>query len=154
MSTTVRENILEALETLLKTIIAGSVYNNTLASVERFKARGNSLLLQPCVVIGAGPENKTLGPDPMTTCKLSVELDLWVRQEESDTADTDTILDSLLGDIEKCLMSDYTLNGNARDVTILDILPFQTTEGNIQTGLIIEIEVHYRHQRTDPTIAG
>ncbi|MFA5316200.1 MAG: hypothetical protein WC369_02110 [Dehalococcoidales bacterium] len=154
MSTTVRENILEAIEALLKTITVANGYANTIANTERFKARGNSILLQPCIVVCAGPENKTPGPDPMTTCKLSVELDLWVRQEVTDTQDTDTILNSLLGDIEKALMSDHTLSGNCRDVTVLDILPFQTTEGNIQFGLIIELEVHYRHLRTDPTQAG
>lgn len=154
MSTTVRENVLAAIEDILKTILITNGYANNIASVQRWKQNGNSLVLQPCIIVNAGAENKTPGPDPMTTCKLSVEVDLWIRQETTDAQATDTILNSLLGDIEKALMSDNTLSGNAQDINILDVLPFQTVEGNVASGLIIELEVLYRHQRIDPTIAG
>lgn len=154
MALTIRENILEAIKTVLETITTGNGYANTIVSIQRWNKNGNSLLSVPCIVINAGPEKKEPAPDPMTTCKLSVSLDLWIRQKETDTQSTDTILSSFLGDIEKALMADHTLSGNARDITIQNIFPFETVEGQPHSGLIIEMEVHYRHQRTDPTIAG
>lgn len=154
MNLTVRENILVALEALLKTITTTNGYVNTITNVERWRMKGNPTVVTPTLIIFAGPESKTPGPDPMMTCEMSVELDLWIRQETTDTVYTDTVLNSLLGDIEKALMSDHTLGGNTQDINVVDILPFQTTEGNIQSGLVIELKIHYRHIRTDPTQAG
>ena len=115
---TIRESILENLRTTLAEITAANGYHNDIASVQRWRQSGNSLLNIPCIVINAGPEEKDPIPNPFTTCRLTVYLDVWMRQDQSDPQPTDTLLNSLLGDIEKALMVDYTRGGFAKDTNI------------------------------------
>jgi hypothetical protein len=154
MSTTIRESILENIKTTLAAIVAGETYNNTIASVERYKSNGNDLINVPCIIITAGPETKTPSPNPLYTCKLTVFIDIWNRQDETDTQATDTILDSLLGDIEKALMIDITRGGYAIDTNFLGNIPFDTVEGSPHIGITISVEIIYQHLWTDPASAG
>ena len=110
---TVRESILENLRTTLEQITEANGYHNDIASVQRWRQSGNSLLNVPCIVINAGPEEKEPVPNPFTTCRFTVYLDVWMRQDQSDPQPTDALLNSLLGDIEKALMVDYTRGGFA-----------------------------------------
>lgn len=144
---TVRESILENLRTTL-TAVAG------IASVQRWRQSGNSLLNVPCVVINAGPEEKNPTPNPFTTCRLTVYLDIWTRQDAGDPQATDTILNGLLGDIEKALMQDVTRGGFAKDTNIKSNVLFETLEGQPQTGVVMEIEIIYQHKQDDPEVAG
>ena len=152
MSTSVRENILENIKAVLQAITAGAVYNNTIASVQRWKQRGNDTRQVPCIVINAGIEAKDPGPDPQSTCKFTVTLDLYMRQDDDDTANSDTVLNSLYLDIEKALMADYTRGGYAEETSIRSAVPFETVEGQPTFGIIIELEIMYRHSRTDPAV--
>jgi hypothetical protein len=151
---TVKESILENLKTTLETIRTGNGYNNTIASVQRWRQAGNSLVAVPCIVINAGPEEKEPVPNPFTTCKFSVYLDVWMRQAQDDLQSTDTILNSLLGDIEKALMIDYTRGGYAKDTNIKSNVLFETLEGQPQAGIIIELEIIYQHKQNDPEVSG
>ncbi len=152
MANTVRENILANVKTTLEGISIANGYNNDIASIQRWKQKGNLLRQVPCIIINAGLEDKKPGPDPLVTCKLTVSLDLWIR-DDSDNP-TDTILNSLFGDIEKALAVDYTRGVSATDTNILSSTPFETVEGAPHAGLMIEVEVHYRHQRTNPEVGG
>ncbi len=154
MSDSVRESILKNIKTTLDGITVANGYNNNVASVQRWKKQGNSLRQVPCVIVNAGPEEKELVPNPLFTCRLSVYLDVWVTQDDTDTTDTDTLLNSLLGDVEKVLMVDYTRGGYARDTTIKGNAPFETIEGEPFAGITIEVEILYRHQQTDPSISA
>ncbi len=153
---TVRENILDNLKTVLSSIAAGSTYNNTFptGSVQRFDHRSNTTVLNPRITITAGPETQEDEPNPLTTCTLTVFLDLWSRQDESSTDPTDKILNSLLRDITKAIKTDITRGGYAIDSQIRSVLPFDAIEGNPESGLIIELEIKYQHLQTDPAIAG
>jgi hypothetical protein len=147
---TIRENILENLKTTLESISIASGYHNDIASVQRWRQSGNSLVAVPCIVINAGPEEKEPAPNPFTTCKLTVYLDAWIRQAQDDPQSTDTLLNSLLGDIEKALMLDYTRGGYAKDTNIKSNVLFETLEGQPQAGIIVELEIIYQHRQNDP----
>jgi len=144
---TVRESILENLRTTIAAV-AG------IANVQRWRQSGNSILNVPCVVINAGPEEKDPTPNPFTTCRLTVYLDIWTRQDASDPQATDTILNDLLGAIEKAIMQDVTRGGFAKDTNIKSNVLFETLEGQPQTGIVMEIEIIYQHKQDDPEIAG
>lgn len=152
MSTSRRELILDNIKDTLELITTDNGYNNTLASVQRWKQKGNSLVNIPCVIISAGREEKDPAPNPQATAKLTVFIDLWTRQDDDDTSDTDTLLDSLLLDIEKALAVDYTRGGYAEDTIIRGITPFETVEGSPHCGLMIELEIVYKHKLTDPAL--
>jgi hypothetical protein len=151
---TVRESILENLRTTLTGITAANGYHNDIASVQRWRQSGNSLLNVPCIVINAGPEEKAPSPNPFATCKFTVYLDVWIRQAQDDPQSTDTILNSLLGDVEKALMVDYTRGGYAKDMNIKSNVLFETLEGQPQAGIIIELEIVYQHKQNDPEVSG
>jgi hypothetical protein len=151
---TVRENILQDLKTTLEGISIASGYHNDIASVQRWRQSGNSLLNVPCIVINAGPEEKEPVPNPFTTCKFTVYLDVWMRQDSSDPQATDTLLNSLLGDVEKALMQDITRSGFAKDTNIKSNVLFETLEGQPQAGIIVELEIIYQHKQDDPEVSG
>jgi len=151
MSTvSIRESILANIATVLAGITAGSVYNNTLASVQRFKAAGNQVASTPCVVITAAPEDKEDHPDPQKTCTLTISLDAYMRDDEDETVNSDTRLNSVLLDIEKALMLDYTRGGYAQETHLRRIVPFTVIDGGASYGAQIEVDVIYKHSRLDP----
>ena len=151
---TIRERILANIKTTLDAITIANGYVNTIASVQRWDKRGNALRQVPCIVVNVGQEEKQMSPNPFFTCKLSVYLDLWIRQDESDSQPTDSLLSSLLGDIEKSLMIDNTRGGYAIDTSIKSNVPFETVEGQPHAGLTIELEILYQHKQSDPSVAG
>jgi len=149
MANSVRENILANILTTLQGITTINGYVNTISSVQRWSQDGNSLANVPCIIVNAGQEDCEDRPGFITNCKLSVLLDVWSVKP----TDTDTHLNSLLGDIKKSLMSDYTRGGYAIATRIKNILPFESTEGQPYCGLMVNVEVEYRHKTTDPTTA-
>jgi hypothetical protein len=151
---TVRESILQNLKTTLEGISTANGYDNDIAGVQRWRQSGNSLLNVPCIVINAGPEEKEPVPNPFTTCKLTVYLDVWMRQDAADLQATDTLLNSLLGDVEKALMQDISRGGFAKDTNIKSNVLFETLEGQPQAGIIVELEIIYQHKQNDPEVSG
>ena len=150
---TVRENILANIKTTLEGITVANGYANTIASVQRWDKRGNALRLVPCIIVNAGQEEKEMSPNPYFTCRLSVYLDVWMRQDDADSTATDTLLSSVLGDIEKALMVNNTRGGYAIDTNIKSNVPFETVEGQPHAGLTIELEILYQHTQSNPSIA-
>lgn len=151
---TVRESILANIKTVLAGVTTGNGYDNTLASVQRWRQDGNTTFDIPCVFIAAGPETKNVGPNPNMTCRLTIFIGIWTRQEKINTDPSDAILNSLLGDIEKALMLDVTRGGYARDTNILSNEPFDSIEGQPDIGLMVQMEVLYQHLQTDPEVSG
>lgn len=151
---TVRESILENLRTTLSGVTTANGYHNDIQSVQRWRQSGNSLLNVPCIVINAGPEEKNPAPNPFMTCRLTVYLDIWTRQDATDMQATDTILNSLLGDIEKAIMQDITRGGFAKDTNIKSNVLFETLEGQPQAGVVMELEIIYQHKQDDPEVSG
>ncbi len=156
MSISIREKILVNIETTLAGIQGAPTYNNTFVSgsVQRFKQRGNSKAVCPCMIITAAPEEKEFGPDPYYTNRFSVGVEVYISQSEEDADDTDPELNSLLDDIIKALMADVTRGGNARETAIKNITPFILIENQPYAGLIIEVEILYLHLINDPATAG
>lgn len=152
MADTIREKIMDNIKTVLETITTGNGYENTIASVQRWRQTGNNLKNLPAVIVEEGPEDNEEDAFPLATCKLTVFLTLFIRQLESDSTDTGEKLNSLLGDIKKALKVDITRDSNAVDTSFKSITPFETDEGQTAAGLIIETFVLYRHQQTDPTV--
>ena len=83
---------------------------------------------------------------------FDVNVEVWIRHDEGTVpGSTDTILNSLLGDVEKALAIDETRGGNAVDTIITGCVPFETVEGQPYSGIILDIKIHYRHKRGDST---
>lgn len=150
MSTSRRESILANIATTLATVTTGNGYNNTLASIQRWNKLGNDLASLPAVIINAGIEYKEPRPNPLKQCTFMVHLEIWTRQDEEGTSDSDTILNSLLLDVEKALMADCTRGGYAVDTAVGSIVPFETIDGKPDFGAFVELEITYQHAFADP----
>lgn len=153
MADTIREKILANIKTTLETITVANGYNKTIASVQRWKQSGNALKTVPCIIIGAGHEEYEDRPGFITSCKFSVMLDLWIRHNETvDNMSTDALLNIYLGDIKKALMVDHHRGGYAAATRIQTTVAFEGfEEGAPNAGLIVGVEIEYRHKTTDPT---
>lgn len=151
MSESIRELILKNLKTTMQGITVANGYNYTIASVQRWESKGNNYAAVPCIVINSGPEDKEEGPDPQTTCKFTVFIEATYRQDDDSTENSDSIISKLLADIEKALTVDITRGNNAENTKILGNILFETTEGERSFGVIINLEILYRHKNTDPT---
>ena len=83
---------------------------------------------------------------------MSVYLDVFFIHNEDDVVATDTYLNRLQGDVKKAILEDYSRGGLAIDTNVLGTLPIEATEGQKNSGIIIEIEIRNRHLRNDPTL--
>ena len=79
---------------------------------------------------------------------------VWLAQDEDDPQSTDSILNSLLGDIERALLGDVTRGGNAKDTNIKSNVLFETMEGQPHAGIVVELEIIYQHKQIDPEVSG
>ena len=155
MGDTVREKIMQNIETTMDGISKANGYNNDIADVQRWRQGGNPRVNVPCIVINCGPEEKEQSQEPLTTCMLIVNIDVWIRHDEDDVpGSTDAILNSLLGDVEKALMVDITRGGYAVDTVSERNIPFAMDEGAPHAGITMDVGIHYRHKITDPETSG
>ncbi len=154
MPDTIREKIFQSIEYALNTIHVVNGYDNDIASVQRWRQNGNLLKDVPAAIISTGVERNDDKPFPLTSCNLTVFLDVWIREPESSTQGTEILLNSLLGDIKKALKVDILRGGNAVDTNFGDTLPFETVEGEPHAGFILELLIKYRHLQTDPKTVG
>ncbi len=156
MSETVREKILQNLKTSLENITTDNGYNfdfneNT---VQRWSMHGNSLVDVPAVILSPGDEEEKGRTLPYIQCDMTVYLDIFFIDNETDGIATDTYLNRLQGDIKKAILSDYTRGGYAIDTNVRGTTVFETTEGQQYAGIIIELGINYQHKRTDPTLVN
>lgn len=149
---TKRELILQNVKTTLEgiTIENGFTNNFTAATVQRWNQAGNSTAMTPCIIINAGTEKITAGPHPYYTAELTVQLDVWYRQDESDTTPSDDHLSSLLADVLKAMLTDETRGGYANDTNYVSNVPFETVDGQPYCGLIIELSIQYEFDPLNP----
>lgn len=154
MPTSVRESIILNLATLLATITSVNGYSNTIASVQRWKQHGNAFVDVPLIIIQEDSESRKEDTFSLTSCTMTVVLELWHRQDPASNDGTFVILNSLLADITKALKIDITRGGYALDTSVTSVEPFIAGKGEEHAGLFIEVEIEYRHQQSDPAVAG
>ena len=151
MPNTVRENIFANLKTTLETIVAGATYDNTVAEVRRYNINDQALGSYPLIVITPGTETGNDEAFPLLKCVLEVILEVWISPAEDETTATDTLLNSLLGDIKRSLMQDITRGGYAVDTTVGTLVePFESLRGQAEAGYFITVKIEYRHDQTNP----
>ena len=150
---TVRERILVNLKTTLENIKIANGYNFDFSdkTIQRWNMHGNRLVDLPVIVISPGNEDEKSVPNPFEECVLTIYLDVFFVNEIDDPTPTDTYINRLQGDIKKAVLSDPTLGGEAIDTDVTGTTPFETTEGQVYAGIIMELNIRYRHIRNNPT---
>ena len=158
-TSTIREQILDQVETALKAVEAGSTYFTTFpdTAVERMRSTSLNQLVYPAVKIWEGPEEKSTNavrgnpvPIGMILCILTLEIHFFFRADASQASEDGN---EIIHDIEVAM---NTLDGD----TIGGVLVRIESLGNFLTlaepsdpeweGVCV-FEVIYRHKRGDPS---
>ena len=151
MAETVRERIIAGIATDLEAISVANGYENDFTGVQRFLQSGISLADVPCLVVNFDEERKTLGPSDRADCELRIIVDVYAIHDESTVSGSSaTLVDSMLGDVEKAIMSDTTRDGLARTCEIEAVQNFRQAEGQGFWGGSVLAKIGYSHLYSSP----
>lgn len=143
------------LQSALQAITVTNGFANTLTAVERTLQRGQSS--QPPMAYVLEGEDDVLAEAPLglLSRNLHVGVVLLVQQdEESDARSASEVMNSLIADVQKKLQEDVGRGGEAVNTVEDGVSPVQIEEGMPVLSATLAVTVAYRHQRTDPAIAG
>lgn len=153
MKTPIVEYIGAYLETIIGEITTDSGWEYTLSPTrsKRFFLENDSLPdLKAYILQG---KSKTDGDSLSATAPRTVKQQyfIWVicLQSDDDVVAIDTKLNKVRSDVEKKLCENYTCDGYAKSLDIIDTEPTDDPE----TGILIEIEVIYMVQWNNPYTA-
>ena len=163
MALSIREQIMQNVETTLKTIKTANGYNNTLELVTRFKQEALSFAKVPVVLIQQGPEMAEPIPNHAVTRNLAVRLRIIHRHNPTeDNQSSDQVLNSIQQDIHKALFVDHTRGGLAigmnpapLEIAAQDGEGMGEVDANFEhIGKTLEYMVQYRHHWQDESVAA
>ena len=152
MADSIREKIMANVETTLEGITTAAGYNSTIQRVYRIRLAGLNIQEFPSIVVIPGREINAEEPVDRYTERLSFVLECWLKEASKD--DIATQVNKLVADVQKALLVDYTRGGMAINTKLLGNEPFYNDVNAPYGGVDIEIEIHYRHQYSDPYIQG
>jgi hypothetical protein len=151
MTDSIRESIIGNIKTTLQTITKANLYNFDVAKVTRERLVGLNIDQFPSIVIIPGREGKTEEPIERYTARLVITLECWL-QEHDESIVTD--VNKFLADVEKALLVDYTRGGKAINTKLVSNQAFYNDINKPYGGVMIDIEIHYRHVYNDPYTLG
>jgi len=152
MADTIRELCLADLKTALEAIDGTGDYVNSVDSVQRWEQGGNEFAHDSIIIVGGADQSEEYGPDPLKSVTMNAEVDIWIRHNKTDfLGSTDSLISSWIGDAVRAIMDDYTRGGNAQQTDITGAIPFETVQGGDFAGVMLQVEIKYRHNVKDPT---
>lgn len=146
-------------QTALATITVANGYNNTVASVQRFNQAGQVLANTPALILMQGGDNvdsegPLAGAYSLTSRSVSVSVVIIHRQDlDVDTRSAAEAMNSLIQDVQKAMLADYTRGGYAIDTSEIGIGELDAEDGEPELVQTVAFKINYRHRRTDPTQA-
>ena len=160
MADSVRERIMKNLQAALQQITVANGYATTLNLVERILQQGQTTS-PPMIILGEDKDEVLLdGPLSGNTGLTARHMTVWVRcivQQDTDldARSASEALNALAADVQRKLQEDYTRGGLAVNTQEIGLGTVMFDAGD-PPALFIDSEwqVHYRHNRLDPTIAG
>jgi hypothetical protein len=160
MADSVREKIMKNVQAALQGITVANGYNTTLNAVERIMQQSQSTI-PPMLIIGEGqekvlPDGPLSGSTGLTAKYLTLYVRAVVQQDtDSDARSASEALNALAADIQRKMQEDYTRGGFAINTQEVGLSPVQMEPGDAPALFLdSEWQVHYRHNRLDPTLAG
>jgi len=150
----IRENIIADLVTQLGTISIDNGYeNDILGGVQRFSQTGSVLQNPPVIGVVMDKEEKQSTLNALSVNKLTIIIDVYAVDTDAIVGNTSTLVDSLVTDIEKCVMADPQRSAKAIDSEIVMVQPFGLAESQPYVGASLVYSVNYRHALDDPRSA-
>jgi hypothetical protein len=149
---TIKELISQNIKTTLESISTANGYDNDYKNVQMYNQGKNTFNDLPCIIFSSDFEEKQEKPLGLFTCDLSVGVGVWFIHDyiEYPVDTTESILNSFQGDLEKALMVDRTRGGLAVNTNIRSLDRLEMGDDDDFTGVIIYLEINYRHSVTNP----
>jgi hypothetical protein len=149
----IQEQIIKKISAALALIAPSSGYENTLTSVQRFRASGVDLTTMPTILVKEGdciPELDKSSP-PHVRRRMELYLVVCVRHdEEADARSGGEILNAYVSDIERCLASTPRWDGLALMTDPPAYLEMEVDAETPHLARGLRVEIVYEHVRADP----
>jgi len=149
----IQEQIVKKIAQAMTLITIANGYQNTINSVQRFRASGVDLANMPALLIKEGGCSVDLAQSSFPTVQRRLELFLVLcvgHDEAVDLRSGDEVLNSFIADIESALGANQTWGGLA----IMTLPPeYLTVEVDTETPHLargLRTEVIYEHVRSNP----
>lgn len=151
----IRERILQHVETSLAVIDGTGEYHTAVATIARGQADPSNLDELPAIRVTEGEEVLLEGSYPCVTRTLSVLVRSWVRVlDDRPDLMLPTLQNRLQADIERALLADPTRGGLAIVTSLMGSIPHED-EARDETGSVTqEFQVQYQTLRADPAVLG
>lgn len=150
MSSTIRETILESICLSLRDVTGGAPVSDPYPLAFSDVVRGPLRLTSPKRLLAgvvAMKENKSLGTS-FVTCRLEVSIDFRYRSQPGEVPAS--FVETIIGMVQRRILSDRTLNGLAVDVDETgNVVDLDDPEDASAEGAVFFI-VEYRHDLDDP----
>lgn len=149
--TTIRQQIIDALAVKLKLIDGTDPYVNDVGSrVYEWARNPGNEAQTPFIIIDENRELYSAGPvsTPANTMsrRLGIVLEGWTYSPQNRSAPART----LLGDVERAVLSDHTLGNLATDIILIGNEWIASEEHGDRAGFLLELEIAYRTPHTTP----
>jgi len=142
----VKENILQNIDTTLQGITTGAGYDTDVAFVSRRPISIPSVRERPAVIFGQTSQTKTQVPVTAYTTQLVVPL-ILVMDDDKDGGDAD--ITTFVKDVENALQVDHTRGGYAVDTVDEGETDYTSEEIGSLLVTVKNYRIHYRHQVLD-----
>ena len=159
MSTPIVEQIAQEIDARIAEITTANGFNQDLTPLRptRLNLEGDVAPTDGTVVIlqedpSEDDENSTDGNAAIKAWVQSFSLAAFVIASDATTTAIDTRINQVRADIEKKLTADITRGGLAIDTRIRP--PRMFNEAPQATGIVINVDVHYRTREDDPYTAA
>lgn len=143
------ERIALDLKKTLEGVTTANGCHQDVAGVVRPTRLPNVTLTDRLILLGQGEPEEEEAPEGWKAWLQPFPILLCVRPSEKDLTPVDTIVNRFRVDVERAVMEDPQRGGLAIDTAIR---PYDnvTTEDGALEGVIVHVEVHYRHRIEDP----
>lgn len=153
MATSIRELIIQNLQTAIKQVKRKNDYENDIESALVYRATNAvNTTMFPSVYIFEGDERveeREVGSDPFVIKEMDVTVEFWMKEFEN----LATKVNSLEADITKAIMEDCTRGGYAMGQDVDSSIPFFQEEQNVG-GRILTFSIRYVVKEIDPYTGG
>ncbi len=153
----VREKIMQQIQTTLQTITVSNGYATTLNAVERLQQSGQSH--QPPMAVLVEGDDRPLSESLQDAGGVALQRELemgivleLVQDEAEDARSASEAMNELLADVQRAMEADVSRGSLALNTEEIGIDPVLAIEGKSKLVCVIGYRITYRHRRIDPRV--
>lgn len=152
MADSIQEQLVKKIvaELALITTGAGSIYSNTIASVQRLNLRGISTGTLPTLLVLEGETGSELITAPYVRRRMELEVIVIAAQDDSDSRSGGEILNSLVADVDLAFAKNRQWGGLAYETRPPVYFDTELVAEQPYLSKGLRFEIVFDHLRNDP----